>query len=504
MRAVLRHARSGATVAVITPYKAQRDEIRRLLGNELFRNSRGTYWAFHKNPASLFAHTRLTLFFSKKVRCGTVDGYQGQEADVVVFSCVRTTRLGFLADERRLNVAITRARESLLIVGSAALLRKGNTAWSALVVDATRRGKTHKVETAGPGELDGRVAHDRQLRETLTKTIGEADLETQRGLAAKSRSATAPEGTPRGGGGGKRKKRADEDDEIIEIDDDEEEDEEDEDDDDDDDDDDAPPARPAQPLPARPAAQIRKFPPTVQPRPPLPPPPSPPLRQVRQALAKRRNRTQASGRAVVPLVESPVAARDAEPLRESRRLDEIQRREIQLVHERMDFERERRAFEQHRRSVSAVPGARSGDGGVFSRLGSRGGGGGGGGRTRGDHEYGRPQQESGRQRQEYGRQREHGRPHQEYGGGPQRAEPEYGGRFAPYDRGNDGRGAPPNDGCGAPPDDRHGHGGPPNDRRGGYDRIDVDDQRPNRGGGNGGPPRGRGGKGGKGGGNIGR
>lgn len=54
------------------------------------------------------------------VRVGTVDSFQGQETDLVLFSSVRSNlmrELGFLRDARRLNVAITRARRGLIIVG---------------------------------------------------------------------------------------------------------------------------------------------------------------------------------------------------------------------------------------------------------------------------------------------------------------------------------------------------------------------------------------------------
>ena len=59
---------------------------------------------------------------SSRVDVNTVDGFQGREKDVVIFSCVRAGRgkgrsIGFLSDFRRMNVGITRARSSMLVRG---------------------------------------------------------------------------------------------------------------------------------------------------------------------------------------------------------------------------------------------------------------------------------------------------------------------------------------------------------------------------------------------------
>lgn len=76
----------------------------------------------------------------------TVDGFQGQEKDIIILSCVRSSTgggVGFLSDERRINVALTRARYSLLIVGDESTL-KADATWGALIENArTRRACQH-------------------------------------------------------------------------------------------------------------------------------------------------------------------------------------------------------------------------------------------------------------------------------------------------------------------------------------------------------------------------
>ncbi len=87
---------------VITPYRGQARLIRRLLKMQhYFRKLR------------------------RHITVGTVDGFQGQERDVIVISLVRDNadgNIGFLRDLRRMNVAITRARMKLIIVGNAQTL----------------------------------------------------------------------------------------------------------------------------------------------------------------------------------------------------------------------------------------------------------------------------------------------------------------------------------------------------------------------------------------------
>ena len=87
---------------VITPYRGQARLIRRLLKMQHY-------------------FRRLRRF----ITIGTVDGFQGQERDVIVISLVRDNadgQIGFLRDLRRMNVAITRARMKLIIIGNAQTL----------------------------------------------------------------------------------------------------------------------------------------------------------------------------------------------------------------------------------------------------------------------------------------------------------------------------------------------------------------------------------------------
>lgn len=58
-----------------------------------------------------------------EIVCGTVDRFQGREADLVLLSMRNTRRVGFLDSPNRLNVAVTRARQQLVVVGNADYFR---------------------------------------------------------------------------------------------------------------------------------------------------------------------------------------------------------------------------------------------------------------------------------------------------------------------------------------------------------------------------------------------
>ncbi|KAH3763650.1 P-loop nucleoside triphosphate hydrolase superfamily protein [Pelomyxa schiedti] len=103
------HPKEELTMGVITPYSAQCCELRLLLSE-----------------------------LSYQVEVNTVDGFQGRERDVVIVSTVRSNdcgSLGFLKDFRRLNVALTRARLALWVVGNACTLRQ-HPVWNAFIVFA--------------------------------------------------------------------------------------------------------------------------------------------------------------------------------------------------------------------------------------------------------------------------------------------------------------------------------------------------------------------------------
>uniref|UniRef100_A0A453L6F0 DNA2/NAM7 helicase-like C-terminal domain-containing protein n=1 Tax=Aegilops tauschii subsp. strangulata TaxID=200361 RepID=A0A453L6F0_AEGTS len=106
--------------------------------------------------------SRFTSFFGPEIvaemEINTVDGFQGREVDILVLSTVRASNssgdrhhtgearsIGFVADVRRMNVALTRARFSLWIVGNARTLQT-NSHWASLLQNAKERNMLISVQ----------------------------------------------------------------------------------------------------------------------------------------------------------------------------------------------------------------------------------------------------------------------------------------------------------------------------------------------------------------------
>lgn len=116
-------------IGVISPYKEQAVTMKRQ-----FR--------------SFFGAT-----IAQYVDFNTIDGFQGQEKEIIIISCVRAddskSSVGFLRDFRRMNVALTRAKTSMWILGHQSSLVK-NKLWRHLIEDARDR---NCLELACPGFL---------------------------------------------------------------------------------------------------------------------------------------------------------------------------------------------------------------------------------------------------------------------------------------------------------------------------------------------------------------
>jgi superfamily I DNA and/or RNA helicase len=117
---------------VITPYKAQVKLLKSLMRQ----------WIVNlidegQNPDDI-------------VEVNTVDAYQGREKEIIIINCVRSNfsqsergGLGFITDPRRINVAITRAKHFLFVIGNSATLEK-NKIWDKFI-------KEHKMQVDGDG-----------------------------------------------------------------------------------------------------------------------------------------------------------------------------------------------------------------------------------------------------------------------------------------------------------------------------------------------------------------
>ena len=111
---LLRMGVTPSQIGVITPYDGQKKYV--------------------------FEHMRragaLAGALYEAIEVASVDAFQGREKDFILVSCVRSSEsqgIGFLSDPRRLNVALTRARLGIILLGNPRVLSK-NPLWAALLL----------------------------------------------------------------------------------------------------------------------------------------------------------------------------------------------------------------------------------------------------------------------------------------------------------------------------------------------------------------------------------
>ncbi|KAJ0079982.1 hypothetical protein Patl1_24153 [Pistacia atlantica] len=106
------------SIGIVSPYSAQVVAIQEKLGGK-YKSSDG---------------------FTVKVK--SIDGFQGGEEDLIIISTVRSNKsgsIGFLSKPQRINVALTRARHCLWILGNERTLTHGESVWEILIRDAKDR-----------------------------------------------------------------------------------------------------------------------------------------------------------------------------------------------------------------------------------------------------------------------------------------------------------------------------------------------------------------------------
>ncbi|CAL9738330.1 putative ATP-dependent RNA helicase Ecm32p [Monosporozyma servazzii] len=137
-------------IGVVTPYSAQRDYISsRLVDDMIINPSRlamiqeteeeefGKIKNGGNNSISGTNSVRShTVNIINGLQVATVDSFQGHEKNFIIFSCVRSNpenKIGFLTDKRRLNVALTRSKNGLILVGNDDVLERGGGMWQQYI-----------------------------------------------------------------------------------------------------------------------------------------------------------------------------------------------------------------------------------------------------------------------------------------------------------------------------------------------------------------------------------
>ncbi|XP_068706006.1 5'-3' DNA helicase ZGRF1-like isoform X2 [Montipora foliosa] len=161
-----------AQIGVITLYKSQLHTI-----------------ANNLTASRASSHAEL-----KAIQISTVDAFQGGEKDIIILSCVRTDHIGFIDCDRRTNVALTRAKRHLVIIGNLKML-SCNTLWGK-VIDHCREapgGLCHSQDFVKKWTQDSKAPP----KEGAQKAGNSGDVEDRQGVSSFSSGISLSASSPR-------------------------------------------------------------------------------------------------------------------------------------------------------------------------------------------------------------------------------------------------------------------------------------------------------------------
>jgi superfamily I DNA and/or RNA helicase len=152
----------GRDIGIIAPYAAQITLLLRYLNNE------PQYRERFKSVLGIQRAMQLP-----QIEVKTVDGFEGREKEVIIFSTVRNNEgghIGFLADKKRLNVGLTRAKRGLFVLGSISTLKAGKPEYDEA---------TGGIVNISEGHIRPATIDDRKAR-VVKKTKGRGHESWQR------------------------------------------------------------------------------------------------------------------------------------------------------------------------------------------------------------------------------------------------------------------------------------------------------------------------------------
>ncbi len=117
------------SIGILSPYREQVNYL-----EEMVREDAILAPLLQRKNA--FANAEMTAMPQAPITISTIDGFQGQERDIIYISLVRSNakhEIGFLSDYRRMNVAMTRARMLLVVIGDSATI--GNNVFYKTFLD---------------------------------------------------------------------------------------------------------------------------------------------------------------------------------------------------------------------------------------------------------------------------------------------------------------------------------------------------------------------------------